>query len=241
MLRLLNNKCIINSNSNYIKHSKEDVSIYKKIIGTDPGIVSNIISNHVYYSLDKKSIYYYNINELPLSNKKYYCDNKEIYLKNYGNDVVSVSMLLSAYLNKNVDPIETFNFALDNNLVSCENGVDIYRLLDNLLVQYDYHVVRIPKENVSSYVRNGGVVLSIVNHKDFAYNFSCNKSSIIIYSIDKNNNYRILDSNDRNYEYICPDNTDGYGDVLQANSRNNSWTSDVINTLSDEFISLERN
>ena len=243
ILTIFKNPCVINSDIrgfiksiNIIKYNDEEV-----YINNNPNVVEEIVTNEIYKTNNNRNVYYFNNYELPLSNKKYYCDDKEIYLKNYGNNITAISMLLSSALDQNYDPIKVYNFAVENDLVDCEEGINTNELLNLISYNNGLRVVYIDKSNISDYIRRGNVVLAKINNNSSVKNISCDKANIIIYSIDNENNFNILNPADKDHDYICPDNTAGYGQIISSNTNDTSWSLDKLNTLSEEYVSLERN
>ena len=243
ILTIFKNPCVINSDIrgfiksiNIIKYNDEEV-----YINNNPNVVEEIVTNEIYKTNNNRNVYYFNNYELPLSNKKYYCEDKEIYLKNYGNNITAISILLSTALDQNYDPIKVYNFAVENNLVDCEEGINTNELLNLISYNNGFRVINIDKSNISDYIRRGNVVLAKINNNSSVKNISCDKANIIIYSIDNENNFNILNPSNKDHDYICPDNTEGYGQIISSNTNDISWTLDELNTLSEEYVSLERN
>lgn len=243
ILTIFKNPCVINSDIrgfiksiNIIKYNDEEV-----YINNNPNVVEEIVTNEIYKTNNNRNVYYFNNYELPLSNKKYYCEDKEIYLKNYGNNITAISILLSTALDQNYDPIKVYNFAVENNLVDCEEGINTNELLNLISYNNGFRVINIDKSNISDYIRRGNVVLAKINNNSSVNNISCDKANIIIYSIDNENNFNILNPSNKDHDYICPDNTEGYGQIISSNTNDISWTLDELNTLSEEYVSLERN
>ena len=243
LLTAFNNPCFVNSTIKGVVNSF-NLSKYKDEtinISNDPDVVEKIVTNKIYKTNNNRNVYYFDNYELPLSDKKVYCDDKAFYLKNYGNNITAMSILLSSSIDRNIDPIEIYNFAVSNNLFNCENGVDTDRLINLIAQNYNLRVIYISKDSLSNYISNGNIVLAKINNNSSTRNISCDKSNIIIYNINNESKFNILNPGDRNFDYICPDNTSGYGTVIKANSNDLSWTLDELNALSEEYISLERN
>ena len=240
---LLNNSCFVNSTIKGILNSiRIDKYSDKTIkISNNPDVVEKIVTNKIYKTNNNKNVYYFNNFELPLSDKKIYCDDKVEYMKNYGNGITAVSILLSSVLDQNIDPIKIYDYAVEKNIFDCEDGVDVVELLYSVASNYNLSLVSIDKTEVANYVRNGNVVLARITYNKNVDNISCGKSNIILYSINKEDSFNILNPSDKNYDYICPDNSIGYGQIIKANTNDSSWPIFNINSISEEYLSLERN
>ena len=116
VLKISNNSCIANSNINYIKRSKSTIDYTGTGFSKDPNVLEKIITNEIYNNNTGQKVYYFNNNKLPLSDKKIVCEDKEVYMKNYGNTLTADSILISSVLQKNIDPIEVMKVAFKYNI-----------------------------------------------------------------------------------------------------------------------------
>ena len=240
-LRLFNNSCIIYSNINGIK-----INNYKNfnsitVINNNYNNIESFITDKIYKSASNKNVYYFNHNDSPLADKVILCDNKNIYLKQYGNNITAVSMLLSYVEQKNIDPIEILNIAIKNDLLDCDTGVDTDKLLQILANNYNLKISYLNKNSLLDYIRSGGVAIAKVINNPSHKNISCGESNIMIYNLNKENKYNILDPNSKDYDYICPNNSAGYGQIISANSNDVIFSTDELDSISYEYITLERN
>ena len=53
-------------------------------------------------------------------------------------------------------------------------------------------------------------------------------------------NFSILNPNDKDYKYICPENSEGYGKVIDSNTNDKLYSLDDIKSISSRYIILER-
>ncbi len=241
ILKITGNSCIINSNYSYIKKNNAEIDYNDSRYSSDVNVVEKIITNDFYYNSLNKKIYYFNNDKLPLSAKKIECDNKEFYMKNYGNNITTISMLLSSLFDKNIDPIEILDFAQKKDLIDCENGVDTDKLLRAVADNYNLKIVFVSKENLITYLRSGGIVIAKTYSGQHKNIISCNNVTVLIYNIDNQNNFNLLNPSDKDYDYICPSNSAGYGQVIKAKRNDENYSLSEIDSFSYEFISLERN
>lgn len=236
------NQCTINSsifNLKLMKYSKKE-ELNQLYDSNDANVVEKIESKDIYRNVSNKKVYYFNNDNLPLSDKKIECGNKDIYMKNYGNNITAVSILLSSVMEKNIDPIEVLNFSLKNNLFDCSEGVDTDKLLNAIAYDNNLTVVYLDINEVPNYLKSGGILLTkVINNKN-NINVSCDMSNIILYNINNQNKINILNPIDKDYDYICPAGTAGYGQIIKANTNDRIWTLDEIDSIGYEYISLER-
>lgn len=240
VLRIFNNPCVINSNISGIDHNmskKSDNIIYET---NSANTVERIVTNKIYTKSNKQKIYYFNINKLPLSNKKIYCDNDYAYMKNYGSNITALSIIVSSLYNENIDPIKLLDLSVENNIFDCETGVNTDELINLVNNNYSLSKREINYTELKDYIRNGGIVLAEINAGDIDKSISCSASYIVIYDVDKQGNFSILNPNDKDYKYICPENSEGYGKVIDSNTNDKLYSIDDIKNISSRYIILER-
>ena len=236
VLRVTNNKCIVNSNINGIKVNMHKSSSEYITEDNDPNNVISIETNKIYKSNTSKNVYYFNNNQLPFSNRKLFCsDKKEIYMKNYGNSITSLSMLLSSYFDKNIDPIEILNMYLERNTFDCDNGINFDILMNNASEKYGVNFINISKDDLLNEVASGNVILADIHNVDGDYNITCNRGYIIIYNVDNSLNYHILYSNDSNKEIICSNLT-----RIVSNANSIECNQSELYSMSNRYFKIER-
>ena len=240
LLRILNVSCISNSTIKGIKINgyKESTGIMK-----EPVDVSDIskVDPIDKISIDSKTnIFYYNNNSYPLNKKRIKCDGKDLYFRNIGNNITAVSMLLSSTLNRAIDPIELLNLSIDNEILDCEKGVNTGDLFYLISEKYNVTVREVSREDAIFLVNTGKIVLINIDNNLSDNNISCENSNIILYRINNEGKYNILNPDDRNYDYICPDNSEGYSSVIKANSNDKEWDALDLFSLTKKFFIIER-
>ena len=242
ILRVTNNSCIVNSSID-----KVGMDLYRKSTSVSkeknsPDIVEEIVTNKIYKTNNLSDVYYFNNNIQPLSDKKITCNGETKYMKQYGNGITTVSMMVSTILNQNIDPIEILNLAVKNDIFDCNTGVNINLLLNVVSEEYNISFREIDSDLLWDYVYSGNVVLEeIVFNKNTNNNLTCSKGNILIYSVDNNYNFQILNPNNSNEDYICPDNTPGSMMIIKAKSNDNVWTINQLNNIKSRYIVGERN
>ena len=242
ILRVTNNSCIVNSSI-----EKIGIDLYRKSTSVikeknSPDIVEEIVTNKKYKTKNLSDVYYFNNNIQPLSDKKITCNGETKYMKQYGNGITTVSMMVSTILNQNIDPIEILNLAVKNDIFDCNTGVNINLLLNVVSEEYRVTFREIDSESLWDTIYSGNVVLEeAVFKKDAPVNLTCGKGYLLIYSVDNNYDFQILNPNNSANDYICPDNTPGYMTIIKANSNDSIWTLNQLNEIKSRFIIGERN
>ena len=241
LLRIFNNGCVVNSNISGIKNSYYlNGSNYIRE-SNDPNNVNQIITNKKYKTNSGKDVFYFNNNQLPLSDKKIICsDNSEVYMKNYGNSITTISMLLSSYFDENIDPVQILNLTLESEIFNCNNGVSFDSLMALVSDRYNVNFIEINSNNLYNEISNGNVILAEVKYVNDTINVTCDKGYILIYNIDNSNKYHILYSNDSTNDIICSDNSSGALSTISKNLNLKEWDLNNLNMITDRYIKIER-
>lgn len=240
VLRVLNNGCIVNSTFSklYINQYKKGEITKKEETGSN--IIERIVTNKKYNTKTGKTVYYFNNVELPISDYEVPCKKSHGYMKNLGNNITAISIFMSTYLERNMDPIQILNYAKKSELIRCDVGIKTYNLLNIVAKDYDYNVRTISFGEVDRYLNSGNVVLAEVTNKPGVHNVTCDKSYIVIYNKTNDNNYMFLNPSDRSFDYICPASSAGYGTVVEANTNDYFMSESELNTIGIDYIVLER-
>ena len=239
IFQFIGNSCFTNSTIAFLKRNNTKINFNEKYFNDNSNTVKKIITNEFYYAKSGKKVYYFNNVELPLSDVEVKCKKTVGYMKNYGNNITAISILLSTKFERNIDPIEVLNLANKKSLVRCDIGIKTYPLLSVLSKEYNLNVKTISFDQVNQYINNGEIVLAKVTNKPTVKNVTCEDSYIIIYNVSNDNNYLFLNPSDRKYDYICPSNSKGYGTVIEAN-RNDSFISSAdLKEIGLDYMILE--
>lgn len=240
-LSILNVNYFSNSNIIGIKNAFRSLKYTDDTvaISEDPNIVEKFVTNKIYKNNKNSNVYYFNNSKLPLSGKKIKCNDREVYLKQYGSNITAMSIIVSSIKNKNIDPIEILNNSNDANMFNCDLGVNTDQMLDYFSYIYNYSYRQIDSFELESNLLNGKLVLAEVNGNSSGKIFSCDTSYIVIYKVDKNSKYHILNPIDKNHDYICSDVTSGFGNIVKANTNNGSYSIEELNRITERYILVE--
>ena len=244
ILRIFNNTVIVNSSFGRLKE------LYRENIYTNDNssIIENeedfdvYITDQIYKTKNGSNVYYFNNNSYPLNNKRFYYNGTAGYLKHYGTGITALSMTISSLLDSNIDPIELLNLSIKNNIIDKASGIDMNKILELAKQQYNFHYFTVGINEMDSYVKAGKVVLAKVKYNEnSSKNLFCTAGYIVIYNVDNNNSYYILNPNTNGSDILCPDNTAGALTVIKDEVSNSPWTMDELNMIVDKYYYLERN
>lgn len=240
VLRVFNNGCVVNSSISKLlinRYKNGEISLKEE---TGSNVIEKIVTNKKYNTKSGKTVYYFNNIDLPISEYEIPCKNSHGYMKNYGNNITAISTFISTYLERNVDPIEVLNYAKKSDLIRCDVGIKTYSLLNVISNEYKYNIKTISFNEINNYLNSGNVVLVEVTNKPGIRNITCDKSYIVLYNITNDNNYMFLNPSDRNYDYICPSSSVGYGTVVEANTNDYFIPQSDLYSIGIDYIVLER-
>lgn len=200
---------------------------------------SRIFSTKQIRTRDNTYAYDYEINSSPLNEAELSCDKKS-YMKNYGDSMSAITTLIANYYDLDINEMKVLSYLEDNNLVDCENGIDFEKALIKLGDKYYYTVKQISSSQVESYVSSGkSVLVETINNYEEKDNFGCEKDYIVIYNINNEGAYSIVNPNDKKYSYFCPSNTIGYGSIIEGNQNSKSYSLDDIDNKALKYYVIE--
>lgn len=234
ILRLSGNTCIVNSTFSKIKNNDTNT-----INENNDSVYESIYSIDQYTGINNNSAYFYSIDSDPLRYVKLSCD-KNSYMKNYGSSITAITSLISNYYNVEINEIDLINYLEDNNLIDCEKGIDFLTAFKALQDRYYFDIVEINSSLIDNYVLNGkSILVETQNKYNEDKNFGCEKDYLIIYSINNDGEYSIINSNDKNYDYFCPSNTIGYGSIIEGNQNDNIYSFNELNSKALKYYTIE--
>ena len=234
LLRIFGNSCIKNSNYSFIKNYEK--SFISENINT---LYESVYSTDQYINSQFKNAYLYDINSEPLKDVKLSCDNNS-YINNYGNSISAITSIISNAYQIEINEVELINYLEENNLIDCENGIDFDNIINKISEKYYFNITNITKNDISSYISDGKSVLVETKNKfDKDNNFGCEKDYIIIYNINNDDRYNIINPNDKDYSYFCPSNTIGYGSIIEANQNTKSYDLNEIDDKALRYFAIE--
>lgn len=240
VLRIMNNPCIVNSTIGGINQSILNTSTEHINEDNDPNVVNKIVTNKIYKNNKGGDVYYFNNNELPLSNKKIICDEKEVYMRNFGNSITAASIAVSSVLSKNIDPIEILNYALEDNVINCDDGISFNQVMSVVEKRYGVNYYDISSGELYNEVKNGNIIVVEVKNVPGEKNVTCSTGYLIVYNIDNNNKLHTLNPNNLNKDFICPANSEGSLSIIEANSNSKNRELGELLSISSRFIKIER-
>lgn len=235
VLRLFSNPCVSNSKISYIWNN----SSQNMLIEHSDTLYESIHSSEQFTNGDNKKAYYYDINNEPLGNISLSCKNKS-YIKNYGGSISAITTLIGNYYNLDVNEIDILTILEENKLIDCDNGINFDKAFNGLSKDYYYKIIQISSTQINNYLNNGqSVLVETTNKYNEDNNFGCEKDYIVIYNINNDGLYNIINSNDKYESYFCPSNTIGYGSIIEGNQNDRAYTLEEINSKALRYFVIE--
>ena len=237
ILRLASNECVTNSTISYLRNN-DDIKVVEE--NTNPAtIYESIYPTETYLTDDSENVYFYDINSEGIKNNKISCD-KESYLKNYGDSISAITSLISNRYYTDIDMVEVITYLEEANLIDCDNGIDFDAALKVLSEPYNYNVSQITRDSIKNYLSDGkSVLVETSNKANETNNFGCEKDYIVIYNVNNDDEYSIINPNDKGYSYFCPSNTIGYGSIIEGEQNSKPFTLNEIDSKALRYFVIE--
>lgn len=238
ILRLASNDCVTNSNFSYFINNEDNINIIEE--NTNPATVYESIYSTETYSNDRtEKVYFYDINSNKIKNSLITC-TKESYLKNYGDSISAITSLVANSYDTDIDMMEALSYLEENNLIDCENGINFDTSFKKLGELYNYSIVQISKERIKDAISDGkSVLVETTNKYNESNNFGCEKDYIVIYNVSNDDEYSIINPNDKGYSYFCPSNTIGYGSIIEGEQNTKTFTLNQIGSKALRYFVIE--
>lgn len=214
-------KCFNNSNPYQVELSKKITETYDSTstVDTTDGYLEKIEPELLKNIAGGKKIYLYNQNLFPLSNYGFTLNDStdEYLMSKSGNEIATLSSLLATIVeDEEIDPIEIIK-KLKKSDMNFSQGIDMNGALQYLSQNYEFAYKQIMPEYIIDGLEKGGVVLVKVKGMPTGNIFACTEGYIIIYGMDNSSNFLVMSSNDKDYDYVCPVGTNGFGNKVKAN------------------------
>lgn len=228
------NSCVYNSNLDGIKRVKKQnaITLYNEIHpNTDYGNDSDGIEPEKNYTTyTGKNLYYYNQNKAYMKTAYYTCNNKNIYMNSFGSSITSVSIAISTLYDKNINPVQLFNYYSEDNSDLCNKEFTIESIFSSVLKRYGaIELSNISSTSIKDEIKNGGIVIAEVEGIENS-KLTCDHDYIVIYNINKNGNLMIVSPSSMSTPYVCSYSSSAYGSTI------NNITSISIEDLSKEAV-----
>lgn len=218
LINILNIKLLNKSDKSIVSDLYENIST--------SNAMSTIEGSTDYKTHRNSNVYYFDGYNMPLAAKKIKCDSGYDYYKYYSDMITSTAMLLSTYFDKNISPLEILEKVDNEGLIKCGEPINQDSFFYVIYKEYNVDFKVINSSELRNYVLNGKPVLLETNGNG---NLSCNQSYFLIYDVNNNDDYLLLDPNNKSYNYICPDGSTGFGSILKANYNDSTFSySDIL-------------
>ena len=235
------NSCVYNSTFSGIKrvNNKNKIKLYNEMHPYSQYTSTDIVSDKNYMTYKGKSLYYYNLNEDYMKDIYTMCDNNRLYFKTIGSSITAYSIVLSTIYDNEINPLQIYYEYIDNHdicneLITIESIYETYsKSTDNILVN------KINSSEIYSNIINGNIVIAkLVANEDSK--LTCDSDYIVIYNIDSNGNYFLLDPSLRKNSFICPYSSYAYGNTISSNNMKKSWSLEEISKEATDYYVIMR-
>lgn len=225
------NKCVYNSTTKGIEKTKigNKLNLYNNL-HPEVNIATsyNINPELNYKTYNGKNLYYYNINRNYMKDTYYECGEEKIYINSFGSAITSYSIAISTLYDSNINPVQVFNYYKQENLDLCNKLITIDNIHEAIMKVYTgITISQIGSSQISASLSNGGLVIAMLSANEES-KLTCDTSYIVIYNVDLEGKYKIADSSLQGSSYACSSTSKAYGNVINSDNMNKSWTLEEI-------------
>lgn len=225
------NKCVYNSTVSGINRAKNQnkLDLYTSIHPmVDNSSYIGINPELNYKTYNGKNLYYYNINRNYMKDTYYECGEEKIYINSFGSAITSYSIAISTLYDSNINPVQIFSYYKQENTDLCNKIMTIDNINEVISKVYTgISISQIDSSQISSSLSNGGLVIAMLSANEES-KLTCDTNYIVIYNMDLEGKYKIVDPALQDSSYVCPSTSRAYGRVINSDNMNKSWTLEEI-------------
>ena len=190
-------------------------------------------------TLTNKNLYYYNQNRENIRNLYFECSGNKKYMDEVGSSITSYSIAISTLYDKEVNPTKIYNYYKQDNFDFCSD-ITIEKVYNSTLKRYGaIKISEINKSQIENSLVNDGIVIAQLRANENS-KLTCDTKYIVIYSKDLNGKYLIADPTLRNSSYVCPYSSEAYGNVIDSDNMNKSFTLEEIDNEAVKYYLVKK-
>lgn len=237
------NKCVYNSTFKGIERTNNEnmINLSNKLHQDEISYNSkNINPIKKYKTYTKKDLYYYNQNRSDIKNAYYECNGQKIYMNSIGSPITAFSIALSTIYGNNVNPVQIFNYYKEDTIDICNKQITIDNVYNFVIKRYGgIQLSEISSYEVEDAIKNNGMVIAWLSANEDS-KLTCDSDYIVIYNIGLDGKFMIADPALQTNSYICPSSSKAYGNVIDKNNMNKTWSLDEIDKETVKYYLLKR-
>lgn len=238
------NSCVYNSNFDGIERTKNknQIILYNKLHPKKESGYSSygFEAEKKDKTIKNKTLYYYNQTKQYMNNAYYECNGKRVYIDSFGSGITSLSIALSTLYDKELNPIEIFDYYKQDNINLCEIDFNIESVYNSVMKRYGgIKLSQISSSEVYNSISNGDLVIAELTGNEKS-KITCDKNYIVIYNIALDGKYKIAIPNQTNYDYVCSYSSEGYGNIIKSDNMEKTWTMEEINNEAVRYYLVKK-
>ena len=237
------NKCVYNSTFKGIERTNNENTInLSNELHQDEVLYNSKNINPIkkYKTYTKKYLYYYNQNRIDIKNAYYECNGQKIYMNSIGSSITAFSMAFSTIFDNNLNPVQIFNYYKEDTMDICNKQITIDSVYNSVMKRYGgIQLSEISSYEIESAIKNGGIVIASLSANENS-KLTCDTDYIVIYNIGLDGKFMIADPASQKNSYICPASSKAYGNVIDKNNINKTWSLDEIDNEAVKYYLLKR-
>ena len=237
-------KCFLNSNPLKMDLSEKLTDTYNSynIMESTDLYVKKVEPTETKKVIGRDELKIFNQNIYPLSNYEFtFSKTQDAYTyKKSGTELATLATIISSLPHgEDANPTKILEY-LKYSDADFSESFDMDQALSILSNQYDFLYKPITSNEIIGGIRNGGIVMARVYSNSYSNIFTCTNSYIIIYNYDSSEKFSVVSVNDKDYDYICPIGTPGFGNIIKANINNTSYNYEDVTFQTNYFYLIWR-
>ena len=235
------NKCVYNSTLDGIERTNIDnkISLFDDLHPFINYDVEDNMAEKKYKTLTNKNLYYYNQNRNNIKNLYFECSGNKVYMDEVGSSITSFSIAISTLYDKEINPTKIYNYYKKDNYDFC-GEITLEKVYNSTLRRYGFITIsEISSSQIENALVNDGLVIAKLSANENSI-LTCDTKYVVIYSKDLNGKYLIADPTLRNSSYACPYSSDAYGNVIDSDNMNKSFTLDEIDNEAVKYYLVKK-
>ena len=204
--------------------------------------VKNITPDDSRKIIGGNEIKVYNQNTYPLSNYEFNFSNStdSLTFKKSGTEIATLATVISSLpQGDDSNPTKIIEYLKYSDL-DFKDSINMEQALSILSIKYSFSYRNITQNEIIGGLRKGGIVIAQVYGKNTSNIFTCSNSYIVIYNYDSSERFSVISVNDKNYDYICPVGTLGFGNLVRADINDRTFSYDDITYTANNYYLLWR-
>ena len=235
------NSCIYNSTLDGIERTriKNKINLFDNLHPSINYDEQEDIAEKNYKTLTRKNLYYYNQNRNSIKNLYIDCSGNKRFLDEIGSSITSFSIAISTLYDKELNPTKLLKYYKSDNFDFCSD-ITLEKVYNSTIKRYGAITIsEINKSQIDQSLVDDGLIIAKLEANENSI-LTCDTKYVVIYSKDLNGKYLIADPTLRNSSFVCPYSSEAYGNVINSDNMNKSFTLEEIDNEAVKYYLVKK-